>query len=60
MEWINVKNETPKKLETILIYDDTSDLSKSIGHYDEKGFNDWVEDDYVKCTHFAYIDTPKV
>ena len=60
MEWIKVvENETPKELETILIYDEISDLSISIGHYDKKGFNDWVEDTYVKCTHYAYIKPPK-
>lgn len=60
MEWIKVaKNKTPKELRTILIYDEVSDLSASIGHYDKKGFNDWVADTYVKCTHYAYVTPPK-
>ena len=35
MEWISVKNETPKELDTVLIYDAVSDLTISIGHLDK-------------------------
>lgn len=58
MEWIDVKNETPKELDTVLIYDAVSDLTISIGHLDKKGFNDWVEDEYTNVTHWMKIPTP--
>lgn len=57
MEWIEVTEDNkPNKFETILIKDSVSDLTLSIGHYDDKGFNDWVSDEYVDVTHYALIN----
>lgn len=58
MEWIDIKKEIPKELDTILIHNIVSDLSTSIGHFDGKGFNDWVDDEYVKVTHWMKIPKP--
>ena len=55
MKWINVNDKNPKELKTILICDKESDLTISIGHRDEKGFYDWVDEEYVKVTHWCKI-----
>lgn len=60
MEWISIKDKMPKNLDTILIYDEVSDLTISIGSKDNKGFLDWVSDEYVNITHWISIPSPLI